>query len=379
MRQYHTYGLRPIMYEVDKHLPTFDNTKLVATNTCPTWGIMRYGHHRTLGNIGRALALEAGHAIHECVALIRFLELLSYGQTLYSDTDEEIAGVRVPSHEAAIDAGYNHISKQFDRPRFEQFEEYFVAGSTDAHTFLTRCYNLVSVCLDNSGYVDDPNDRYRTLSNMEEAVGEFAQRYRFGECIPLVTTDGIVGIEQGFQLVFVGFDADGVEHPIFRFTGKIDEISVRVKHQDIIVGDNKTTSRMSDAWEMSHEMAHQFTGYFMATSVLLGLDQFIERGRVIGIQLPQPRSSSSLGIRDVPIFRKAHMFVEWFDWAMHTFDIHNLYHGDVANAPKYTHSCSRFFRPCPLIPYCAAEPDERVQMFDELTVDEWNPLGEEDA
>ena len=43
----------------------YDHTKLSAINTCPTWGILRYTMHKTMGGSSRAMALEAGGAAHE--------------------------------------------------------------------------------------------------------------------------------------------------------------------------------------------------------------------------------------------------------------------------------------------------------------------------
>ena len=61
--------------EADQVLPTYDHTKLSAINTCPTWGILRYDMHKQMPGQGRALALEAGSAMHECFAFIRLVTL----------------------------------------------------------------------------------------------------------------------------------------------------------------------------------------------------------------------------------------------------------------------------------------------------------------
>ena len=56
-------------------LESFDYTKLSAINTCPTWGIIRYSKHLTMPGGGRAMALEAGSAMHECFSVIRLIQL----------------------------------------------------------------------------------------------------------------------------------------------------------------------------------------------------------------------------------------------------------------------------------------------------------------
>jgi hypothetical protein len=64
----------------DAHLETYDHTKLSAINTCPTYGILRYDMHKKMPMMGRALALEAGSAMHECFAFIRLVSLLQQMQ-----------------------------------------------------------------------------------------------------------------------------------------------------------------------------------------------------------------------------------------------------------------------------------------------------------
>jgi len=53
-------------------LTPYDHTKLSAINTCPTWGIVRYSLHKTMGGSGREMALEAGIAAHEAFAAMNW-------------------------------------------------------------------------------------------------------------------------------------------------------------------------------------------------------------------------------------------------------------------------------------------------------------------
>jgi hypothetical protein len=59
---------------------------------------------------------------------------------------------------------------------------------------------------------------------------------------------------------------------------------------------------------------------------------------------------------------------------VHTIQLAKLYHHDPINAPKYTHSCNRYFRPCSLIPFCYGDDDEQRQFLEEMVDDEWSPL-----
>src|SRR4030095_15268438 len=56
-------------------LPKFDNVNITAVATCPTFGIMRYEHHKVYASNRRAMALEAGLAAHEAFASVRLGDL----------------------------------------------------------------------------------------------------------------------------------------------------------------------------------------------------------------------------------------------------------------------------------------------------------------
>src|SRR5262245_41935598 len=52
----------------------YDYTKLTAANMCPTWGVVRYGLHKTeipLTMGGRNLPIECGSACHDFFAALR--------------------------------------------------------------------------------------------------------------------------------------------------------------------------------------------------------------------------------------------------------------------------------------------------------------------
>jgi len=51
-----------------------------------------------------------------------------------------------------------------------------------------------------------------------------------------------------------------------------------------------------------------------------------------------------------------------------------LYANDPVAAPKYTHSCNRYYRPCVLIPFCYGDDDEQSRILGEMEHDAWSPL-----
>ena len=66
----------------DFDLPAYDNTRLVAINTCPTWGIVRYGLNKEwlacITGGARNMALECGSAAHDFFAAVRLWQLRNY-------------------------------------------------------------------------------------------------------------------------------------------------------------------------------------------------------------------------------------------------------------------------------------------------------------
>ena len=76
----------------------------------------------------------------------------------------------------------------------------------------------------------------------------------------------------------------------------------------------------------------------------------------------------------VPLTRTKNQREEWFDWFLHSTEMFEAWIDKPISAPRYTHSCSRYFRPCPLIAFCAMPKYDRAAALDEMETDVWNPL-----
>lgn len=345
----------------DFTLPTFDNTKLSAINTCPTWGLVRYAKHKAMtpsGHAGRSMALEAGAAAHEVFAAHRFW-------FWYNQPTNDIVTTEFLRKEGQRIFGEDRYRQMIDR--LVQVPE----GEDDRVKMLA----FTLAALETSGFYDDPNDRYRTTTNIEEMCIAYMDRYDWSTQLPaLITVNNTLrlGIEIPID-VTIEYTLISGEVERYRFTGKADGVHYWGQDSDRIrIHENKTSSRLGSAWEDSFSMAHQPTGYMIALSTILGDD--VTDAVILGSQLPLPKSVTLGGLSRVTIHREPFMFSDWFDWFYHTVEIHNRYIGDVADAPHYTHSCNRYFRPCSLIPFCASPYDDRVQMLEEMTDDEWTPL-----
>lgn len=339
-----------------EQLPSFDNTKLVAINTCPLWGIVRYTHHKTMGGMGRAMALEAGGAAHEVFAAHRLYSFREYGAGFYDVPQERI--------QTAFDENGRRI---FGERRFQEMLD-AVDGRED---YRARTQQFSLTALYNCGFYDDPGDKRRTTTNIEEMCIAYMDKYDWKARLPYWDGKLMVGVEIPVDVVVrLGYDDTYI---IARFIGKADGLHYVDRERSALrIHENKTASRLGDAWEMSWETNHQPTGYMIALSAIVGMQ--IRQAEMLGTCLPLPKAYTINGLARVVVKRQDWQIAEWFQWFFHTVMLHEQYRDNPTDAPMYTHSCNRYFRPCSFIPLCATEPEERVVMFEDMAVDEWSPL-----
>lgn len=339
----------------DVHLPTYDNTKLQAIEVCPTWGVVRYQMHKTYQSNNRAMALEAGSAMHEVFAAVRLYQLWKY------DAPKEQACAFLEHHGRRL----------YGEDRFANMRAHLETGEDER----TQCLNFCLEALYGSGYYDDPSDKRRTLSNLEEAAILYIERWDFHRH-PIWIRDSNdpksdVGIEVAFDLV-ITFTYESGRIRQYRFVGKFDGVQWR---DDLLnIGENKTASRLDEAWRQAFTMSSQITGYCLAATVWTGVDT--SRAVVWGLAIPLPKSYDNGGLVTEHVRRENYQYERWFSWFLHCVDIYEKFENNPTAAPRYTHSCSRYFRPCALIAFCDSDDEEQQLMLDEMIVEEWSPLHE---
>jgi hypothetical protein len=334
---------------------TFDHSKLSAVNTCPTWGITRYGLHKrmpTLYSDTRSMPLEAGTACHESFSAIRIAQLWHV----------------YPDHARF------HALRLYGPARSESILSVIRAADTPEAAFRAAALETLAT----SGFQDALHDKRRTLANLGFSLTAFANSYD-GERFPVFVANrgdptAPVGIELPFRVLVSTLNSDGVSDE-YALTGKIDGIHWhREEGKELLIVDNKTGGRLDEAWLKAQDMSHQYTGYMVAGSLIAG--EPIRRAVVRGVQIPMPKMILN-GLQDVWVVREEHHRVQWIAWLDHTIALYRDYRDDPIRAPKYTHSCNRYFRACPMIPFCTASESEKEQILSEMVVDEWNPLAEE--
>jgi len=237
-------------------------------------------------------------------------------------------------------------------------------GHKGRDELLAMCFGVLHL----SGWDDDPKDGIRTMSNMETATIDYVdERMKAMEQFPIWVADKFdsnskVGIEQVFD-VTLGYE-DGYK---IRYIGTVDGLVVDLDRGGrLTLEDNKTASRIDSAFQNALFMKYQFTGYMACSTAVFGVEVF--DGRVIGVKIKRANTGEnyvSLPItRDYDSIAKWGIDVRWY--------VENLYEpfGDdgYEEAPRFTHSCNRYFRPCSLIPFCSDTPEGRSVAFEQEMV-----------
>jgi len=346
--------------EDDKHLPAYDHTYLSNICMCPTWGIIRYGQNKAMSEGGRAMALEAGSAAHEFFAAVRLLEVLDQGHTEHFDY---------------------HGKRIFGDGRWVAMRDFLELESVSLSKDTTDRLNFCLTALHTSGFYDDPRDKKRTLSSIEESCIAYFDKWPWGKRPVWIrntedpTTD--IGVECAVHLVITYTLNDGTEFRL-RYTGRADGLHHRSKTDSaLVVHENKTGARIDKTWLDGMKMTHQITGYTAWATVFSGVP--CDRAVVHGMVIPLPKSFDFGGILDEPIRRHEHHFHSWLEWILFGYQIDRQYIHNPLAAPKFTHSCTRYFRSCSFMPLCNSPREEQPDILHEMVIDEWDPLAESKA
>lgn len=313
----------------DLHLPVYSYSIVEAINTCPKWGIIRYKNRRYYKATARALALEAGSAMHEVFAALRLWQILRL-----QNLSEHFQF---------------HGERLFGKERLDDCFQERVDPRDEAINF---CFRIL-----NSGeYYDDPTDRVRTMANMETTTIRYCdEQLPLADRNPIWIADpsdptGLVGIEIPFDMV--------IDNEL-RYIGTIDGI---VERDGIPrIEENKTASRLDEAWRESFRVKHQPTGYIAAARLVTGNEQ-ISQAKIIGVRLKQAKS-----------YEDYLSFVEdryednidgWIRTVMFAHKLASEYEATPLVAPEFTHSCNRYFRPCSFIDLCSAPMADQEYMYE---------------
>jgi len=286
------------------------------------------------------MALEAGSTMHEVFAAVRIWQL-EYVQKL-------------PKHALAT------AERIFTLERWQQAKEQAKDAITNRREHLQA---VTFAILHSSEWYDDPNDTIRTMNNMElSTIHYIDERLEYMENWPIYVEDtknpkSRIGIEQTFDVTLIFKDKAQ-----FRYIGTIDGLVQKKATGQWTLDENKTASRLDEGFRLSFDMRHQVTGYCAASTVVFGFPIF--NARVTGLKIKPTNRGEDICV--VEPSRDENSIRHWAAWLRYTAEMFETYKDDFENAPRFTHSCNRYFRPCSLLPFCVDTPEGRQEQFEQM-------------
>lgn len=195
------------------------------------------------------------------------------------------------------------------------------------------------------------------------------ERMRYMDHWPIYVQDEndpncLIGIEQTFDIVVTYSDGKEV-----RYIGTIDGLVYHAKHKVFALDENKTANRLGDAWRCSFDMSNQITGYCAASGHVFGFPVY--RNRVLGVKI-KPTSTED-AYQCEPLVRDEEKVRTWALWLRHTVDMYETYMDNYEAAPRYTHSCNRYFRPCSLLSFCGDSVEGRKEQWKSMVLTSKSP------
>ena len=334
-------------------LQIYDHSGLSAVNTCPKYGLIRYGKQLVMPGTGRAMALEAGEASHWGFAAVRLIQFMLYSDHPYSVAVGELHGARI-----------------FGEKSFSEVRNASRVGSTERENVINAAHQAVY----ESGFYDEPSDLRRTVANICDSLTAYVDRWdmtRYPIWYENNTLETRIGVEIPIDML-ISMTVDGQRLSV-RYCGKIDGLHWDRDDKKVhVIHENKTGSRLDDAWLAQWRLSHQITGYCVGATVELDIQ--VDKAYVIGMRIPTGWDVGSC-IRPETVNRNPQMLEDFFKWVAHTLKEQIIpYQDDVLHAPMYTHSCNRYFRECPHLPLCTASDEEQKQILGEMEVKQWSPL-----
>lgn len=321
----------------EKHLFAYSYSIVESILTCPVYGLIRY-YKRKYYPTKRQMPLEAGSAMHEVFAAVRLWQLARIQ--------------KLPDHFRF------HGKRLFGEERFRAAWESNGGTRDEALSFAFKILN-------SGEFFDDPDDRIRTIGNMEETTIRYFDEMRPRmEANPIWVRDvndatAPVGIECIFDIVI---EYQGRK---LRYIGTIDGIVNQIKYPNtFMIDENKTASRLDEAWRESYKVKSQPTGYIFAGKLITQMEG--TKVRMIGVKVKQSRSEE-----DFQAFieeRDDHQLVDWARSLLFADDIVQKYGEDPIEAPQFTHSCNRYFRACTFVDLCASEPEDKRDIYENSMV-----------
>lgn len=346
-----TYKVRKTTDEEFKDkMPYLTSSMVEAINTCPRFGIIHNVMGKRFVTGYRQMALEAGSLMHDIFAVLNLLH--------------------VGENQGFQDHMHHHGKLLLPDGRWEQVFSYATREGLKKKPNPERA---AIATIASSDFYDDPNDKNRTISNLEIcAIQLIAYHEARLTDLPIYIADpkdptAPIGVEISLDGVFE-ID-DGFADYTIRCIGLADVVYANPDDKTIVkLGEYKTTANMNDAWREAFNTRHQLTLY----NALLNA-YFPERAQddmetiMIGSAIPVRMTSTP--VRHFTVERDQENIQDMLNTFKFTNGIKRQFEHKPLSAPMFTHSCSRYFRPCSLMDLCIAASDDQYDMLSSMEVE----------
>lgn len=285
------------------------------------------------------MALECGEVMHQVFATVRIWQLLN--------------GQKKPDHA--------HVTGEciFGKGRWRE-----ILKSAKSRDQRENLLEMAFTTLHTSAWVDGEYDKTRTMQNMELSTLCYVdERLPHMNSWPIYIErsdpNSMVGIEQHFDVVL-----EFVDGKVIRYIGTIDGLvyDIGIEGSPLTLDENKTSVRLDTGWREKFKMAHQLTGYNAASTSVFKFP--VMRSRIAGLKIkPAGRGDDYWDGKER---RDIEAMFRWAHWLRYTEELFSRYRDDWEWAPRFTHSCNRFFRPCSLLSFCADSPSGRREQWDQM-------------
>jgi len=343
------HSIRPTTQEEkDSNMLYITSSMMEAVNTCPRWGMINSVHQRRFAETYRQMALESGSLMHEVLSAINLWQVA--------------VNQKLPEH------AIYHGGDLFTVSRWQYITDNARLLTDDSLDPRLTLEKLAFGVIGTSEFHDDPDDRNRTVANLEHCalvlieywLSNF-QRYNIYITDP-ATPYLPIGIEFSLDVVF-NVEVDGV-HRAIRFIGLADVLYQNLTTMLVTLGEYKTTSSMNDAWMRAFETRHQITGYQAA------LNAFFDNlsGNTIMLGSALPVTKTKVNAQHFSVTRDENNYLDFINTMLFTMDVIERYHAQPYHAPMFTHSCNRYFRPCGLLDFCTAAKEDQPIIFEQMAI-----------
>ncbi len=339
--------------EDELHIKPYVTSSMIeAVVTCPKYGIIYNVQRKRFVTGYRQMALDAGSLMHEVFSIFNLFQ--------------------VAQNQGLFDHAMYHGEQLFPGGRFDAIN--FDAIVKSSLTDIRKLEKLAYAVIGSSEYYDDPNDKIRTVANLEHCAITLAEYFLMNHtAFPIYIANkddptAEIGIEKSIDVVFTVANEFNMTQDV-RVIGLLD-VLYQNSEGKVTLGEYKTTSNMSDAWRNQFALRAQQSAYIGALHAYF--DNISEDLILTGSTIPVRKTTVS--VQHFTVERTHQHVLEFLQTAMFAIDLINQHKDNAHNAPMFTHSCNRYFNTCALFDLCTADKADQAIMLENMKVsDDMSP------